>query len=171
MDENNLFENLFKLTNKELLRLYTKIIQTLEARDVVRTQNQPIGDYTEWLISKIYNYKLVTNSKVGYDAISKEGKKVQIKASRIVNSSDPKQLSAIRNLDKKEFDVLIAIIYNKNCDIIEALNIPHEIIKEYAGYSEHVNSFILTITDKLKYDKRVKNIKEEILSKEIGVNS
>ena len=171
MDDNELFEKLFKLNNKQLLKLYTRIIITLEVRDVVRTQNNPIGDYTEWLVSKAYDYKLETNSKAGYDAISKDGIKIQIKARKIISSNDPKQLSAIRNLDKNDFDILIAVIYNKNCEIIEALSIPHNIIKEYAGYSNHVNSSILTITDKIRYDDRVKNITKELIEKEIIVNA
>jgi hypothetical protein len=54
MEGKDLFEKLFKLNNKQLLKLYTRVIITLENRDVVRTQNSPIGDYTEWLVSKIY---------------------------------------------------------------------------------------------------------------------
>jgi len=171
MENNEIFEKLFKLSNKQLLKLYTRIIITLEVRDVVRTQNSPIGDYTEWLVSKAYEYKLETNSKSGYDAVAKDGTKIQIKARRIMSSNDPKQLSAIRNLDKHDFDILIAVIYDKNCEIIEALSIPHKIIKEYAGYSGHVNSSILTITDKIKNDDRVKNITKELIEKEIIVNA
>jgi hypothetical protein len=171
MEDKELFEKLFKLNNKQLLKIYTRVIITLENRDVVRTQNSPIGDYTEWLVSKAYDYKLETNSKAGYDAIAKDGTKIQIKARRIMSSNDPKQLSAIRNLDKNDFDVLIAVIYDKNCDIIEALTIPHNIIKEYAGYSGHVNSSILTITDKIKNDSRIKNITKELVEKELIVNA
>jgi hypothetical protein len=171
MEDNDLFEKLFKLNNKQLLKLYTRIIITLEVRDVVRTQNSPIGDYTEWLISKVYDYKLETSSKSGYDAIAKDGTKIQIKSRRIMSSNDPKQLSAIRNLDKNDFDILIAVIYDKNCEIIEALSIPHNIIKEYAGFSSHVNSSILTITEKIKSDVRVKNITKELVEKEIIVNA
>jgi uncharacterized protein len=156
MEDKELFAKLFKLSNKQLLKLYTRVIMTLENRDIVRTQNSPISDYTEWLVSKAYNYNLETNSKAGYDAIAKDGTKIQIKARRIMAINAPKQLSAIRNLDKNDFDILIAVIYDKNCDIIEALSIPQSIIKEYAGYSVHVNSSILTITDKIKMISELK---------------
>jgi hypothetical protein len=40
---------------KELLQFQGKITNELIERGVVRTQNNPLGDYTEWLVAKAFN--------------------------------------------------------------------------------------------------------------------
>ena len=43
---------------KELLQLQASITNELINRDVVRTQNNPLGDYTEWLVAKALDLDL-----------------------------------------------------------------------------------------------------------------
>ena len=40
------------LTVKELLQLNSSILNELKRRRIVRTKNNPVGDYTEWIVSK-----------------------------------------------------------------------------------------------------------------------
>lgn len=44
--------NLEQMTNVELLQAHGAVIDELIQREVVRTRNNPIGDYTEWLVCK-----------------------------------------------------------------------------------------------------------------------
>ncbi|WP_368175404.1 hypothetical protein [Aeromonas sp. R5-4] len=147
------------LTNKELLQLQSSATNELNARGVVRTQNNPVGDYTEWLVAKALKLDLQANSKAGYDGISKDGVRIQIKGRRVTSTKRSRQLSAIRNYKNKDFDALAAVIYDEYFNIIEALLIPHEVVGEYASYRKHVNAHILTVNGSILNDPRVKSIK------------
>ncbi|MGI2056161.1 DUF6998 domain-containing protein [Shewanella baltica] len=100
---------------------------------MVRTKNNPLGDYTEWLVGKALDLELQTNSKAGYDGIDRNGVRVQIKGRRVTPDNKSRQLSAICKYDEKDFDEFAAIIYDENFDVIEAVLIPHEVVGEYSG--------------------------------------
>jgi hypothetical protein len=116
--------NLKTMGIKELLKLQAWITDELKVRDVVRTKNNPLGDYTEWLVGNALGLQLQMNSKVGYDGITGNGVRVQIKGRRITPGNKSRQLSAIRKYDEKDFDDLAAVIFDENFEIIDAVLIP-----------------------------------------------
>lgn len=156
--------NFNDLDVKDLLRLQSSVIDELKDRKVVRTKNNPLGDYTEWLVANALKLELQTNSKAGYDGIDKNNVRVQIKGRRITPDNKSRQLSAIRKYDKKDFDELAAVIYDENFDVIDAVLIPHEVVGEYATFREHVNAHILILKGPIMSDPRVKCIKQAVCS-------
>lgn len=152
------------LTDKELLQLQASATNELKARGVVRTQNNPLGDYTEWLVARALDLDLQTNSKAGYDGVSKDGVRIQIKGRRVTPANKSRQLSAIRKYAKQDFDVLAAVIYDEHFNIIEALLIPYEVVGEYASYRAHVNAHILILQGPILSDPRVQCIKQAVCS-------
>ena len=154
--------NLKELSIKELLQLQAAATNELKERDVVRTQNNPLGDYTEWLVAKAMGLDLSANSKAGYDGIDSNGTRIQIKGRRITQKNKSRQLSAIRKYDEKDFDFLVAVIFDESFDIIDAVLVPHEVVGKYASYREHVNAHILFIKEPLLSDPEVKCIKHLI---------
>ena len=73
------YKHLPDMTETELLQLQASVIDELKARGVVRTKNNPLGDYTEWLVAKALGLELATNSAAGYDATDADGVRYQIK--------------------------------------------------------------------------------------------
>jgi hypothetical protein len=137
--------DLSQLTEKQLLSLSSEIIRELRKREIVRTNNPPVGDYAEWLVAKHLNLKLYTNSKASIDAISNDGIRYQIKARSATNITKAVRLSAIRKLDEQGFDFLIAVFFNTDFDLELCLSIPWNLVREIATYQPHTNSHILTI--------------------------
>jgi Family of unknown function (DUF6998) len=158
--------NLCNLEIIELLRLQASITNELKDRKVVRTQNNPLGDYTEWLVSKALNLQLAENSKTGYDGVTKEGVKIQIKGRRVTANNNSRQLSAIRKYDDRDFDKLAAVIFDDNFNILEAFLIPHEVIGDYANYRKHVNAHILILKGPILSDPRITSIKEQLATEQ-----
>lgn len=158
--------DLEKLSEIELLQLHASIIDELKRREVVRTKNNPIGDYAEWLVAKALNLQLARNSSAGYDGKDINGIKYQIKARRITPENKSSQLSAIRNLSGKDFDELVGLIFDEKYQILVAVQIPHEVVKEYAEYREHVNGHILHLRGKVLEDIRVKDIRNVLNNKQ-----
>lgn len=148
------------LTELDLLNLYASVISELKSRKVVRTQNNPIGDYTEWLVADRLNLTLAENSAAGYDAVNRKGIRFQIKGRRVTPRNSSRQLSAIRKLESKDFDFLIGVIFDSDFKIIEAVRVPHKIIGKYAKYSKHQNAHILHLKGDILNDPEVKGIPE-----------
>ena len=154
--------NLRDLTVKELLQHHTSILEELKRRKIVRTKNNPVGDYTEWLVAKGLGLDLAGNSSSGYDGIDSEGVKIQIKGRRTTPENKSRQLSAIRKYEANEFDHLVAVIFNENFEIIEVRLIPHEVVGCYSKFREHVNAHILVLKGAILDDPRVTDITEKL---------
>ena len=155
----NLGMKLNKFPIKNLLSIYGNVVVELRNRGVLRTFNNPVADYAEYIIAKKLKLKLTKNSNKEYDAIDlKSGIKYQIKSRRITRYGNSRQLGVIRNLNKAEFNFLIAVIFNESFDIVESYKIPRNIIKKYARFSQHQNGHILILRGDILKDKNIKLI-------------
>lgn len=152
------------LSNLDLLLLHSKVIDVLRSRKVIRTNNNPVGDYAEWLVAKALSMSLLSNSAAGADAIDADGMKVQIKARRVTPDNPSRQLSALRNYEGADFDYLVAVIFDENYTILDACKIPHEVIRDYARHSAHVNAHLINLKGAILADSRVVSIKEQLMA-------
>lgn len=55
-----------------LLFLYSSLIEELIKRNVIKTTNNPVADYGEYVAAKNLKLELVKNSQKGYDAVDLE---------------------------------------------------------------------------------------------------
>ncbi len=148
------------LTIPELLRCFANILDELKERKVVRTRNNPVADYAEWLVTQQFGLSLERSSKRGYDAIDQNGKRYQIKSRRLDPTNESRLLSVIRNLDTNEFDYLVGVLFNRDFTVKEAYKIPHSVIREHARFSEHVNGYLLHLQGEVLTAPGVENITE-----------
>jgi len=155
--------NLRILSIKALLIQFAKTLDELKRRGVVRTRNNPVADYAEWLTVDALGLTLERNSKSGFDAKNNKGKKFQIKGRRLDKSNQSRQLSVIRNLDEKEFDYLIGIIFDHDFIVKEAYKIPHKLISRYARFSKHQNGHILQLKGPILQDSNVEDLTSVII--------
>lgn len=153
---------LSELSAIELLQLQAAAVDVLQKRNIVRTINNPIGDYTEWLVAKAFELQLSASSQAGYDAKSKEGVRFQIKSRRLKTPNAPRQLSAIRKLEDNAFDQLIAVIYNREFHIVSAYRLPYEAVKQFATFRAHTNSHIVHLTGDILLADCVEDITERL---------
>lgn len=165
--------DLVSLSIHDLLILQGAAIDELKTRGVVRTRNNPVGDYAEWLVSSALNLTLAANSAAGYDAVSRSEpvKRYQIKARRVSAVNRSRQLGVIRNLEINDFDYLIAVIFNEDYEVEDAISIPHAVISEYSSFRKHVNGHVLHIRGPLLLDNRVQNIRVALNNFMKSINS
>lgn len=147
-----------ELTPVELLRLHAQAIDELRRRDIVRTNNNPLGDYTEWLVAGEMSLQLESNSQAGHDAISNDGLRYQIKGRRVTATNRRRQLSAIRNYSGNEFDWLVAVIFGESYEVLNAYLIPHDVLGKYGKHREHVNALIVILSGAILDDPEVQDV-------------
>jgi len=162
--------DLNEFTISNLFKYFAYILDELKERNVIRTRNNPVADYAEWLVAKSFDLSLERNSRAGYDAINNRGERFQIKSRRLDPTNKSRQLSVIRNLKEKEFDYLIGVLFEKEFTVKEAYKIPHKIIENYARFSKHQNGHILNLKGRILEDPKVKNITQILISNQFKNN-
>ena len=140
----------------ELPADHAAIIAELRRRDVLRSANNPTGDFAEYLFCRAFDWVQEKNSAKGFDAIGRDGTRFQIKARRIHDHNRSRQLSAIHDLDG--FDVLAGVIFDDIYRVIRAALIPAAVGKECATYIKHTNSYKFLLRDGIWDIESVKNV-------------
>ena len=128
----------------ELLRRHGEIIAELKRRNVVKTKNNPVGDYTEWLVRGRLELEAADNNTKAFDACDPQRVRYQIKG-RSSNASSVR-FSPVRNLAEHGFDFVIAVVFNEDYSVRLALKVSYEAVCALAQYQALVNGHILTVT-------------------------
>lgn len=145
---------------KKLLQTHANVIEKLVSLGVVKTRNNPIGDYTEWLVRRRMGLKEAPANQRGFDAIDDNGNRYQIKGRREEGTSV--QFSPVRNLDERHFDFLIAVAFRNDYSIRFAVKISHEMVREFATYRDYVNGHLPILRDKDVMHPDITNITHDL---------
>lgn len=131
------------LTTTELLATHSAVLNELQHRNVIRSKNNPTGDYAEWLVSTKLGFTLESNSAKGFDATDLQGRRYQIKGRRVTPENKSTQLGVIRNLDGKDFDFLVGVIFDETWQVCYAAKIPYQTVHLLATFRPHINGHIM----------------------------
>lgn len=147
-----------KLTVPELLSSHSAVLDELRRRNIVRSKNNPTGDYAEWLVATKLGLELCSKSTKGCDAIDPLGVRYQIKGRRVTADNPSRQLGVIRNLEGNDFDVLIAVVLDAAWGVLAAARMPRELVTEVSAFRRHVNGHIVHLRPSLLSNARVEDI-------------
>lgn len=142
----------------ELLSLHARIGEDLRARGIARSVNNPTGDLAEYLFCKAFGWEQAPNSEHGFDATGMDGTRYQIKGRRIHRRNKSRQLSAIRNLQSRPFDVLAGVLFDDEFRIMRAALVPFEIVERRATFVAHTNSSKLMLRDEVWEEAGVEDV-------------
>jgi hypothetical protein len=155
-------EHISVATHTDLLQLYDEILCELRTRKILRSSNNPVADYAEWLAARALGLKLEGKSSTGFDGICQQGKRYEVKGRRRTPENNSAQLSAIRGLDKCHFDFLVGIVFKKDFTIDYAGLVPYAVVVERSVYRAHTNAWILQFKRDILNDTRVQDITKRI---------
>lgn len=150
------------LSIAELLILHVQIGEELRQRGVVRSANNPTGDLAEYLFCSAFGWQQAPNSERGYDAIGEDGTLYQIKGRRIHRRNKSRQLSAIRDINSRHFDVLAGVLFDDDFNVIKAALIPIEVVVERSTFIAHTNSNKFFLKDDVWNAPGVRDVTAEI---------
>ena len=152
-----------RLDDAELLGRWASIMTDMNSRGIVRSDNNPIGDYCEFLVAAHYGVTPEGNSTAGYDVQTPDGELIQVKGRRLRRDGrKPPHFGAVRNLDdldRPPFDHLIGLLLNRDFGVAEAWKIPIERVRHHATYRPHTNSWALpTINQAMRDDPLIEQV-------------
>lgn len=133
----------------ELLALYTQLLNELTARQILRSSNNPVADYSEWLVARALGLELAAKSVAGYDAESADGSRYQVKGRRLTAANRSRQLSSIRGFDRESepFDYLVGVLFNEDFTVMRAAQVPVATVRKHATWIAHVNGWRFILRD------------------------
>lgn len=149
------------MTDVELLQAHGAVIDELIRRKVVRTRNNPIGDYTEWLVCNRLELRQENSSTAAFDAVNRsDGQRYQIKGRQ--SDAHRVQFSAIRKIDQLGFDFVIAVVFNRDYSIRFAAKLTHAAVQKLSRHQGHVNGHILMLSEDCFHEDGVEDIRERL---------
>ena len=150
--------DLKKLPTEEIIGLYPEIIKELKHRDVIQSKNL-VGEIGEFLAishynktSNLSNLKRADPSTKNLDAISRNGDRYAIKATSTTATgafwglNDPEN----KKKDKQRFEFVIIVIFDKNYELTDMLEIDWEQFLELKRWHSRVNAWSIPINKKLR---------------------
>lgn len=152
----------------ELLARHVAIMDELRSRGVLRTENNPTGDLSEYLFCRAFGWEQAANSVRSYDATDSAGNRYQIKGRRLNKWSKSRQLSAIRDLDG--FDYLAGVLFDHQYTIIRAAIIPSSVVAGLANRHEHTNSFRFLLRDNVWDNTAVSDVTAKLQDIDSSLN-
>ncbi len=139
-------KELAEMSKLELLQFHSDAIAELRRRGVVRTKDNPIGGYAEWLVCKRLGLEQVQGvAQKSFDACDSNGKRYQIKGRR--SEANSVAFSPNRKLDQHGFDFLIAVIFHENYSVRLAVKVPYAEVCKVARYARWVNGHVPRLTN------------------------
>lgn len=145
-------------TPLELLKLHGEILQELKRQGVVKTRNQPIADYSKWLVRTRLNLKEVKNPNEKYDAYDNSGIKYLVRSRQVIGDNLA-LFSVIRKIEERNFDYVVVITYDEEYKIADAYKIPIDILIKEVDYNDYQNGYIIKLRDLDLNDKRITDVK------------
>jgi hypothetical protein len=130
-----------------LLELHGDLLAELRKRRVVRSSNNPTGDYGELLFSRAFGWTLNGNSSADADAVDSAGIHYQIKCRKLETLTGSRQLGFIRRLPAKQFDQLAAVLLNSKFRVLRGAIIPYHIVESRASYVDSVKAWRFVLRD------------------------
>jgi hypothetical protein len=143
MEEGSRVFDISNYSGRDLLLIYANVMDQLRAKSIIQSSNNPVADLSELLVCRALDLKRQRNSAAGYDGEDRDGKRYQIKGRRRTAFNDSCQLSAIRKLDTRPFDFLVAVIFQPNFEIEFAGVVKIEHVLQYCRQSTHVNGHLM----------------------------
>ena len=147
-----------------LLNLHAQALEELRQRGLIRSSNNPVGDYAEYLFCKAFGWEQAGNSEKDADAVGRDGLRYQVKGRRLTRHNSSRQLGAIRRLPEKNFDILAGVLFREDFSILRAALVPYAVVVERTTYVAATNSWRLLLTDDIWSCDGVVNVTAEMVT-------
>ncbi|MGO1735866.1 MAG: DUF6998 domain-containing protein [Leucobacter sp.] len=124
-----------RLPVKQLLRLEASIVTELRRRDLVRTNNKPLGDIAEHVVWLARGGVLEPNSTKSHDITTSAGQRIQVKAMANRAAGAGARFSPFRSAD---YHTAVFLVFDAEFEIVEAYEVVAGHIEEHVRFVPHV---------------------------------
>jgi hypothetical protein len=130
-------------TTPELFEDWAAVMRELRARDVIRTNNNPVGDIAEAIVAAHFDGERGSFSQAGWDVLTADGGRIQVKAIRQTPKYTRTTLSPIRD---SEYDSVVVVIFDEDFRVTEGLKVARSVVEEMFPHKPYVNGRVISVT-------------------------
>jgi hypothetical protein len=144
---------------RQLLTQWAAIMRELNRRDIIRTENNPVGDIAEAIVAAHYGGTRGSFSQAGWDVVTPEGERIQVKSLRQTGKRTRRNFSPIRDQD---YDAVVIVIFDGDFRVTEGLRLERRTVEELfpvgprgriitltQGLRDHPNVEVVDLSDAL----------------------
>ena len=139
----------------QLLADWAAIMRELRGRDVVRTNNNPVGDIAEAIVAAHFGGERGGFSQAGWDVLTPDGERIQVKSMRTTMTTKRRNVSPIRDSD---YDSVVIVIFDEDFRVLEGLKIPRAVVEELFAVRPYLNGRVILVSKALRDDPRVERV-------------
>lgn len=143
-----------ELTDLQVLRRWYEVMAELQRRGMVWSGKSPIADYAEYLVARYYGVKPIRGTNPGYDLVTRDGRKVQVKARRYAEGSTPGHFGEFSKFAEGRFDDLVVVLFEDDLRVRAAYKVSYEWaserVKPRAQYHRLTIKAVLDVADELE---------------------
>jgi len=127
-------------------------MRELRERDIIRTNNNPVGDIAEAIVASHYDGTRGSFIQAGWD-VKAAGERIQVKSLRQTATGKRRNLSPIRDAD---YDSVVVVIFDEDFRVTEGLKLAREVVEE--KFAHRARGRIIAVTATLREDNRVEKL-------------
>lgn len=148
------------LNVRDLLSTYADVLAELRERNLVRTNNAPIGDLAEYCAATVYDGLLAPNSEKSFDLTASDGSRVQVKVRQLrPGGSRSAVFSPIRSF---EFDTSVFLVIDTvTNEVIAAREWSADEVRQHGSFKAHTNGTTVTVSQVLAKTARGRDRTED----------
>lgn len=124
-----------RLSVRHLLQLEASIVKELRRRELVRTNNKPLGDIAEYVVWLARGGVLEPNSTKSHDITTASGQRIQVKAMANRAAGVGARFSPFRSAD---YHTAVFLVFDTFFEIVEAFEVEAGQIEQHVRYIPHV---------------------------------
>jgi len=142
-DEVDVLPDVTRLSVKNLLLLEASVVKELRRRELVRTNNKPLGDIAEYIVWMARGGVLEPNSTKSHDITTASGQRIQVKAMANRAAGAGAKFSPFRSAG---YNTAAFLVFDVAFEIAEAYEVGAEQIEEHVRFVPHVAGRQPTLT-------------------------
>jgi len=143
IDEVGVLPDVTRLSVKNLLLLEASVVKELRRRELVRTNNKPLGDIAEYVVWMARGGVLEPNSTKSHDITTASGQRIQVKAMANRAAGAGAKFSPFRSAG---YHTAVFLVFDLAFEIAEAYEVGAEQIEEHVRFVPHVAGRQPTLT-------------------------
>lgn len=124
-----------RLSVKHLLLLEASVVKELRRRDLVRTNNKPLGDIAEYVVWLARGGVLEPNSTKSHDITTDSGHRIQVKAMANRAAGAGARFSPFRSAG---YHTAVSLVFDTVFEIVEAFEVEADQIEAHVRFVPHV---------------------------------
>src|SRR4051812_29061458 len=102
-----------KLSDSDLAKAWSLLMREFRRRELVRSSNNPVADMAEALVAAHFGGIRAPKGARGWEVAGPDGLRFQVKSRRLTPENKSRLLGQIRSLEAREFDYLIAVLFDE----------------------------------------------------------